>query len=184
MLLFLVLQQLEGHIVAPQIFSHSLRINPLVVIFVLLLGGHLHGIVGALVALPLAAIGRETAMYLRRHLVLEPWGTPSAAALREIPAGRSATEPQAVPGVRHLNDTERAVLLRLRSTPAPTAPAPDRGRPHRAAPRPAEPLPAGMAGPGTALAGPPRRPGSRPALERDPADTQPGADSADSPQVL
>ncbi len=89
-LLFLVLQQLEGHIVAPQIFSHSLRINPLVVIFVLLLGGHLQGIVGALVALPLAAIARETALYLRRHLVLEPWGTPSAAALREAPAAAAA----------------------------------------------------------------------------------------------
>ena len=82
-LLFLVLQQVEGHIVAPQIFSHSLRINPLVVIFVLLLGGHLEGIVGALVALPLAAIVRETALYLRRHLMLEPWATPSAASLRE-----------------------------------------------------------------------------------------------------
>ena len=82
-LLFLVLQQLEGHVVAPQIFSHSLRINPLVVILVLLLGGHLEGIVGAIVALPIAAIARETALYLRRHLLLEPWGTPSAAALRE-----------------------------------------------------------------------------------------------------
>ena len=82
-LLFLVLQQLEGHVVAPQIFSHSLRINPLVVILVLLIGGHLEGIVGAIVALPIAAIVRETVLYLRRHLVLEPWGTPSAAALRE-----------------------------------------------------------------------------------------------------
>ncbi|HEU0104381.1 MAG TPA: AI-2E family transporter [Mycobacteriales bacterium] len=82
-LLFLVLQQIEGHIVAPQIFSHSLRINPLVVIAVLLIGGHLEGIVGAIVALPIAAITRETYLYLRRHLVLEPWGTPSAAAVRD-----------------------------------------------------------------------------------------------------
>ena len=89
-LLFLVLQQLEGHVVAPQIFSHSLRINPIVVIFVLLLGGHLYGVVGALIALPLAAIARETAVYLSRHLVLEPWGTPSAATLREEqPVGHS-----------------------------------------------------------------------------------------------
>ncbi|MDP9417820.1 MAG: AI-2E family transporter, partial [Actinomycetota bacterium] len=87
-LMFLVLQQLEGHVVAPQIFGHSLRINPLFVIFALLLGGHLHGIVGALVALPLAAIVRETAAYLTRHLMLEPWGTPSAEALRV----RSAAE--------------------------------------------------------------------------------------------
>jgi predicted PurR-regulated permease PerM len=84
-LLFVVLQQLEGHIVAPQVFSHSLRINPLIVIFALLLGGHLHGIPGALVALPLAAIARETLIYLRRHLMMEPWGTPSAAALRSPP---------------------------------------------------------------------------------------------------
>jgi predicted PurR-regulated permease PerM len=89
-LLFLVLQQLEGHVVAPQIFGHSLRMNPLVVIFVLLLGGHFYGIVGALLALPLAAIVRETTMYLRRHLVLEPWGTPSAAALRDGPAAVEA----------------------------------------------------------------------------------------------
>ncbi len=89
-LLFLLLQQLEGHVVAPQIFSHSLRINPLVVMFVLLLGGHLHGVVGALVALPLAAVVRETALYLRRHLLLEPWNTPTAAALREEPATGAA----------------------------------------------------------------------------------------------
>ncbi len=37
-LLFLGIQQLEGHIVAPQIFGHTLRINPLLVIFALLLG--------------------------------------------------------------------------------------------------------------------------------------------------
>jgi predicted PurR-regulated permease PerM len=85
-LLFVVLQQVEGHVVAPQIFGHSLRMNPLVVIFVLLLGGHVYGIVGALVALPLAAIARETTMYLSRHLVMEPWGTPSAAALRDDPS--------------------------------------------------------------------------------------------------
>jgi predicted PurR-regulated permease PerM len=84
-LLFVGLQQLEGHVVAPQVFGHSLRINPLLVIFALLLGGHLHGIAGALVALPLAAIARETVLYLRRHLMLEPWGTPSAAALRARP---------------------------------------------------------------------------------------------------
>jgi predicted PurR-regulated permease PerM len=72
-LLFIVLQQLEGHVVAPQIFGHTLRINPLLVIFALLIGLQLYGIVGALVALPIAAVLRETAVYLRRHLTLEPW---------------------------------------------------------------------------------------------------------------
>jgi predicted PurR-regulated permease PerM len=72
-LLFLGLQQLEGHVVAPQIFGHTLRLNPLVVIFALLVGEHVYGLVGALVALPLVAILRETIVYLHGHLELEPW---------------------------------------------------------------------------------------------------------------
>ncbi len=72
-LLFLGIQQLEGHIVAPQIFGHTLRINPLLVIFALLLGQQLYGIVGALAALPILSVLRETTVYLSRHLTLEPW---------------------------------------------------------------------------------------------------------------
>jgi putative heme transporter len=72
-LLFVGMQQLEGHLVAPQIFSHTLRINPLLVIFALLLGLQLYGIIGALVALPILSVLRETAIYLHRHLKLEPW---------------------------------------------------------------------------------------------------------------
>ncbi|HEV3318432.1 MAG TPA: AI-2E family transporter [Solirubrobacteraceae bacterium] len=72
-LLFVGLQQLEGHVVAPQVFGHTLRINPLLVIFALLLGLHLYGIVGALVALPILAILRETVVYLGRHIEFEPW---------------------------------------------------------------------------------------------------------------
>jgi predicted PurR-regulated permease PerM len=72
-LLFVGLQQLEGHVVAPQIFSHTLRINPLLVIFALLLGLQLYGIIGALVSLPILSVLRETAIYLHRHLKLESW---------------------------------------------------------------------------------------------------------------
>ena len=72
-LLFVGLQQLEGHVVAPQIFSHTLRINPLLVIFALLLGLQLYGIIGALMALPILSVLRETVIYLRRHLQFEPW---------------------------------------------------------------------------------------------------------------
>jgi predicted PurR-regulated permease PerM len=72
-LLFVGLQQMEGHVVAPQIFGHTLRINPLLVIFALLIGLQLYGIVGALVALPILSVLRETAVYLHRHLKLEPW---------------------------------------------------------------------------------------------------------------
>jgi predicted PurR-regulated permease PerM len=72
-LLFVGLQQLEGHIVAPQIFGHTLRLNPLIVIFGLLIGDQIWGVIGALVALPILSVLRESAVYLGRHLELEPW---------------------------------------------------------------------------------------------------------------
>jgi predicted PurR-regulated permease PerM len=72
-LLFVGLQQLEGHVVAPQVFGHTLRINPLLVIFALLLGLEVHGVIGALVALPILSVLRETAVYLGRHVAFEPW---------------------------------------------------------------------------------------------------------------
>ncbi len=78
---FVILQQIEGHVVAPNVFGQVLRINPLIVILVLLLGAQLYGIIGALVALPVAAVVRETYVYFKGHLVLEPWGTPSAGQL-------------------------------------------------------------------------------------------------------
>lgn len=71
--LFIALQQFEGHIVAPQVFGHTLRINPILVIFALLLGLHVDGIVGALIALPILSVLNETVLYLKRHLALEPW---------------------------------------------------------------------------------------------------------------
>jgi predicted PurR-regulated permease PerM len=71
--LFIGLQQLEGHVVAPQVFGHTLRINPILVIFALLLGLHVDGVIGALIALPILSVVRETLLYLSRHLTLESW---------------------------------------------------------------------------------------------------------------
>jgi predicted PurR-regulated permease PerM len=82
-LLFVALQQLEGHFVAPQVFRISLRVNPILIIIGLLLGYQLYGIAGALIALPTLAVLRETVLYLRRHTVLEPWRVtaPGTASL-------------------------------------------------------------------------------------------------------
>ena len=97
-LLFLALQQLEGHVVAPNIFGRSLRLNPLLVIFALLLGGEIYGFVGALVALPIAAILRETVVYLKDHLVFEPWGASSPLVVAQAPAPMLPPEAAALPG--------------------------------------------------------------------------------------
>jgi predicted PurR-regulated permease PerM len=91
-LLFVGLQQLEGHVVAPNVFGHALRLNPLLVILALLLGGETYGLVGALIALPIAAVVRETVVYLKRHLVFEPWGASGSMGL-----GVRAAPPPAAP---------------------------------------------------------------------------------------
>jgi predicted PurR-regulated permease PerM len=72
---FVLLQQLEGHVVAPQVFRISLRINPILVILALLIGYQIYSVPGALLALPVATMIRATVLYLRKHLVLEPWST-------------------------------------------------------------------------------------------------------------
>jgi putative heme transporter len=77
-IMFTVLQQLEGHVVAPQVFGQALRINPLLVIFALLLGGSVGGFVGAFIALPIAAIVRESIVYFARHLEFQRWDLPAA----------------------------------------------------------------------------------------------------------
>jgi hypothetical protein len=86
---FTALQQLEGHVVAPNVFGQALRINPLLVIFALLLGGEIYGFLGAFIALPLAAIVRESIVYFRRHLTFEPWDLPAVGPRR----ARSPAEP-------------------------------------------------------------------------------------------
>jgi len=114
-LLFVALQQLEGHVVAPNVFGRTLRLNPLLVIFALLLGGQIYGFVGALVALPIAAVLRETVVYLNRHLVFEPWGASSPLLVGErAPPGVAggpvpvAPEPGPAPVQRGAGPVERA----------------------------------------------------------------------------
>jgi predicted PurR-regulated permease PerM len=76
-LLFLGIQQLEGHVVVPKVMGHSLRLHPLLVIFGLLAGGEIYGFPGILVALPLLAAARAVWEFFSERLTLEPW-TPGA----------------------------------------------------------------------------------------------------------
>jgi len=53
---FLIQQQLENHILVPKIMSRQVGVSPVTVIISLLIGGALLGVVGALLAVPTAAI--------------------------------------------------------------------------------------------------------------------------------
>jgi predicted PurR-regulated permease PerM len=72
-LLFLAIHQIEGHIVVPNVMGGALRLHPLLVIFGLLAGIEINGVAGALVALPLLAVGRATWEFFSERLALEPW---------------------------------------------------------------------------------------------------------------
>jgi predicted PurR-regulated permease PerM len=80
-ILFLFIHQVEGHVVVPNVMGSALRLHPLLVIFGLLSGGEIYGLPGALVALPLLAVGRALWEFLGERIELEPWkegGTPPA----------------------------------------------------------------------------------------------------------
>src|SRR5690348_844604 len=52
---YLVIQQLESNILAPNIMGKAVKLHPLAVVFALLVGGSLLGIIGAIVSVPLTA---------------------------------------------------------------------------------------------------------------------------------
>jgi predicted PurR-regulated permease PerM len=72
-LLFLGIHQIEGHVVVPNVMGNALRLHPLLVIFGLGAGFELYGLPGALVALPLLAVGRALWEFFGDRISLEPW---------------------------------------------------------------------------------------------------------------
>jgi predicted PurR-regulated permease PerM len=53
---FIVQQQIENHLLVPRIMSRQVGVSAVTVIVALLIGAAIHGIVGALIAVPTAAI--------------------------------------------------------------------------------------------------------------------------------
>ena len=71
--LFLVAQQIEGNILVPKIMGGSVGVHPLWVLFAVLAGSALYGIVGAIFALPVVAIISASIRYLKGTLIFERW---------------------------------------------------------------------------------------------------------------
>lgn len=51
-----IIQQLDGLVISPHIMSSQVKLHPSLIIFSLLIGGYLYGIMGMLLAIPVAAI--------------------------------------------------------------------------------------------------------------------------------
>jgi predicted PurR-regulated permease PerM len=96
LLLFLVIHQVEGHVVVPNVMGSALRLHPLLVIFGLLAGGEIYGLPGALVALPILAAGRAVWEFFAERVELEPWekggAPPVEVELEEAPPPPAAAQ--------------------------------------------------------------------------------------------
>lgn len=56
LLLYLAVQQLENHVLFPLIMGKATGMNPIVVILAILIGGHLAGVAGAILGVPVATV--------------------------------------------------------------------------------------------------------------------------------
>jgi len=85
---FMLIQQIEGHVLVPVIMGSRFRVHPLVVIFAVLAGGEIHGITGMLIAIPLIPLIRETIDFIRPRLRFEGWcaAVATIAALDDEPS--------------------------------------------------------------------------------------------------
>lgn len=54
--LYFAIQQLEGHLIVPQVMKRAVGLNPILVILAISVGGRLLGIGGALLAVPIAVV--------------------------------------------------------------------------------------------------------------------------------
>ena len=73
---YILVQMLENYLVVPKVLGEAVELHPLVVISGVLIGAAVWGILGALLATPLIASGREIVHYLyRKTLGEEPFPT-------------------------------------------------------------------------------------------------------------
>lgn len=89
LMVVLVVQQIEGHVLQPFILGRAVRVHPLAVVLAVATGATIAGIGGAVVAVPLVAVANTVVTYLRAH--------PAGAATSTGPA---APAPGAPPGDR------------------------------------------------------------------------------------
>lgn len=68
LLIFFIIQQIESAIIAPKIVGKSVGIHPVFVILALIIGGRFWGILGLLIAVPIAAILKVLAKHILHYV--------------------------------------------------------------------------------------------------------------------
>ena len=107
LVLYTAVQQLENAILVPKIQGSAVQLHPSVVIFVLIMGGAIGGLLGAILAIPITAAARDVYRYLFNKLSDDEVPLESD----EPPAPPDVAEPETEPELEPEPETE----------PAPTA---------------------------------------------------------------
>ena len=66
--LYLIVQQVENNVLVPKIQGDAVELHPALVMFAIVIGGSLAGLLGAILALPVAAAIRDVTRYVFRRL--------------------------------------------------------------------------------------------------------------------
>ena len=97
--LYLVVQQVEGAVLVPKIQGSAVELHPALIIFVLIVGGSIAGLLGAILAIPITAAARDVYRYLFRRLSDPPppeiasEADPSPAPIVDAPESHPDDEP-------------------------------------------------------------------------------------------
>ena len=95
LILYLLVQQVENNLLVPKIQGDAVEMHPSAVMFSLVVGGAIAGLLGAILALPVTAAGRDVFGYLFHRVSNEP--RDPAAALPEPGKAADAREATAIP---------------------------------------------------------------------------------------
>ncbi|KAB7667277.1 AI-2E family transporter [Bacillus sp. B1-b2] len=66
-IIIIILQFLEGNILSPYIVGRSTHMHPLMIMFALLLGEEVGGIIGMIVAVPILSIAKVAILHFKKH---------------------------------------------------------------------------------------------------------------------
>jgi predicted PurR-regulated permease PerM len=97
LVLYTLVQQVENNFLVPKIQGDATALHPAAVIFAIVIGGALAGLLGAILALPITAAFRDVVRYLFRRLSPDAPGA-LAASIHDLGLDRHPGIPGAPPG--------------------------------------------------------------------------------------
>ncbi len=91
--LYLLVQQVENNLLVPKIQGDAVELHPAIVMAAIIIGGSLAGLLGAILALPVTAAGRDVVRYLFRRMSPEDPEALATLVARLGPLPTARAEP-------------------------------------------------------------------------------------------